>query len=196
MTVSAYTYDVLAYLCVHVSMCMYRLEYMYQCIRINPTESAKNVRTKCILRANMCIVVRGWDLAELFRVSDCQCRSRNSPGFDPSILRHIGIWRAADEAVLNKVHFKKSPFLFKYVYRCVSAYKCMLVQAYLCVYVSAWIYVQYQCIRINPAVIGKNFIWKETSWIEIMRKKCFLKGNEIFEAKKGFPFVSLRSENN
>ncbi len=37
--------------------------------------------------------------------SDCQCRS---PGFDPRILRHTGIWRAADEAVLNKVHRKKS----------------------------------------------------------------------------------------
>ncbi len=29
-----------------------------------------------------------------------------------------------------------------------------------------------------------------------MRKKGFLKRNEIFEAKKGFPFVSLRSEKN
>ncbi len=26
------------------------------------------------------------------RASDCQCQSRNSPGFDPSILRHCGIW--------------------------------------------------------------------------------------------------------
>jgi len=26
------------------------------------------------------------------RASDCQCRSRNSPGLDPSILRHSGIW--------------------------------------------------------------------------------------------------------
>jgi len=35
------------------------------------------------------------------RASDCQCRSRNSTGFDPS-----GIWGAADEAVLNTVHRK------------------------------------------------------------------------------------------
>ncbi len=43
------------------------------------------------------------------RASDSQCRSRNCIGFDPSILRHSGIWGAADEAVLNKVHtFKKS----------------------------------------------------------------------------------------
>ena len=33
----------------------------------------------------------------------------NSPGFDPSILRNIGVLGAADEAVLNKVH-KKSPY--------------------------------------------------------------------------------------
>ncbi len=40
--------------------------------------------------------------------SDCQCRRRNSPGFDSSILRHSGIWGAADEAVLNTVH-RKNP---------------------------------------------------------------------------------------
>ncbi len=39
--------------------------------------------------------------------SDCQCPSRNSPGFDPGILRHRGIWGAADEAVLNKEFTKK-----------------------------------------------------------------------------------------
>jgi hypothetical protein len=41
------------------------------------------------------------------RASDCQCQSRNSPGFNPSsILRHIGIWEAADGAGLN--NFLKS----------------------------------------------------------------------------------------
>ncbi len=30
-----------------------------------------------------------------------------SPGFDLSILRHRGIWGAADEAVLNTVHRRK-----------------------------------------------------------------------------------------
>ncbi len=58
-----------------MDVCLYRLEYMYRCIRINPTESAKNVRTKCILRAKY--VYRVWDLAELFRVSDCQFQSHN-----------------------------------------------------------------------------------------------------------------------
>jgi hypothetical protein len=36
--------------------------------------------------------------------------SRNCPGFDPSILRHSGIWGAADETVLNIVHKKKKVF--------------------------------------------------------------------------------------
>ncbi len=45
------------------------------------------------------------------RASDNQCRSRNFPGFDPSILRHSGIWGATDEAVLNKVLKKIPPFL-------------------------------------------------------------------------------------
>ncbi len=44
----------------------------------------------------------------LVRASDSKCRSRNNClGFDPSILRHSGIWGAADEAVLNIVHWKK-----------------------------------------------------------------------------------------
>jgi hypothetical protein len=46
------------------------------------------------------------------RASHSQCRSRNIPVFDPSILRHREILGAADEAVLNKGHKnKKSPFL-------------------------------------------------------------------------------------
>ncbi len=51
----------------------------------------------------------GWDLVKwLYRESDSQCRSRNCPGFDPSILRHSGIWGEADEVVLNIVHKKKN----------------------------------------------------------------------------------------
>ncbi len=47
------------------------------------------------------------DLAEWLERRDCQYQSRNSPGFDPSVLSHSGIWRAADEAVLKKVLNKK-----------------------------------------------------------------------------------------
>ncbi len=42
------------------------------------------------------------------RASDCQCRSHNSPGFDPNFLCHSGIWGAADEAVSNTAHRKKT----------------------------------------------------------------------------------------
>jgi hypothetical protein len=41
--------------------------------------------------------------SRVVRTCNCQCRSRNCPRFDPSILRHSGIWGAADEALLNKV---------------------------------------------------------------------------------------------
>ncbi len=41
------------------------------------------------------------------RASGCQCLIVNSPGFAPSILRHSGIWGAADEAVLDNVHEKR-----------------------------------------------------------------------------------------
>ncbi len=43
----------------------------------------------------------------------CQFQSHNSPGFDPSIRRHSGIWGRADEAMLKKVHTKISPCLGK-----------------------------------------------------------------------------------
>jgi hypothetical protein len=62
----------------------------------------------------------GRDLAELWmrssrapRASGCQCQSHNSPGFDPSILRHSGIRGAADEAVWNNVH-EKNPLKKNY----------------------------------------------------------------------------------
>ncbi len=45
--------------------------------------------------------------SRVVRASDSQFRSRNCPGFDPSILRYNGIWGAADEAVLNIAHKKK-----------------------------------------------------------------------------------------
>ncbi len=56
-----------------------------------------------------------WDLARVWmrssrvaRASDSECHSRNCPGFNPSILRHSGIWGAADETLLNTVHKKIS----------------------------------------------------------------------------------------
>jgi hypothetical protein len=45
--------------------------------------------------------------------SDSQCRSRNCPGFDPSIFQHSEICGAADEAVLNKVHTEKITLIHK-----------------------------------------------------------------------------------
>ncbi len=45
--------------------------------------------------------------SRVVRASDWQCQSRNSPGSVLSILRHSGIWGAADEAGLKNVHNKK-----------------------------------------------------------------------------------------
>ncbi len=45
--------------------------------------------------------------SQVVRASCGQCKSRNCPRFDPSILRHSEIWGTADEAVLNNVHYKK-----------------------------------------------------------------------------------------
>ncbi len=40
----------------------------------------------------------------IWRASYGQCKIRNSSEFDSSILLQSGVWGAADEAVLNKVH--------------------------------------------------------------------------------------------
>ncbi len=41
--------------------------------------------------------------SRVVRTSDCQCQSRNSPGFNTSDAPTQWIWVAADKAVLNKV---------------------------------------------------------------------------------------------
>ncbi len=47
--------------------------------------------------------------SRVVRASDCPCRSRISPRFDPSILRHSGIWGAADEAMCRRKKIRKIP---------------------------------------------------------------------------------------
>jgi hypothetical protein len=44
--------------------------------------------------------------SRVVRAFDCQCRSHNCLRFDPSILRHSGIWGSADKTVLNNVRKK------------------------------------------------------------------------------------------
>ncbi len=44
----------------------------------------------------------GWILAEWLERLTAIAKSRNSPWFAPSILRHSGIWEAADAPVLKK----------------------------------------------------------------------------------------------
>jgi hypothetical protein len=56
---------------------------------------------------NLQTVLRSYRVVRAF---NCQCQSRISPAFDPSILRHSGICGVADEAVFNNVgKMKKSP---------------------------------------------------------------------------------------
>ncbi len=49
---------------------------------------------------------RGWDLAEWLERLTASAEVRNSTEFDPGILWQTGIWRAADEAVWDKVNKK------------------------------------------------------------------------------------------
>jgi hypothetical protein len=66
--------------------------------------NVKDIRHKFLFRMRSSLVRMRSRLVD--RAFDCQCTSCNIPGFDPSILRHSGIWGAADEAVLNIVRKK------------------------------------------------------------------------------------------
>ncbi len=70
--------------------------------------------SKCVLYAHpdtSGIVPTLNEIYSLIRASDCQCQSRNSPGFVPTILQHSGIWGAADEVVHRRKKPKISPCL-------------------------------------------------------------------------------------
>jgi hypothetical protein len=75
--------------------------------------------------------IRRWmRSSRVVRASDSQCRSRNCTGFDPSILRHIVIWGAADEAEFNKYRVKNPKIVpFNYFsnvrYVTLSSYKLL-----------------------------------------------------------------------
>ncbi len=68
--------------------------------------------------------------SQVVRASGCQCQSRNSPGFDPSILRHRGIWGAADDAVMNNVHKKKKlkKFLLSILFTARQPFEVLLAE--------------------------------------------------------------------
>ncbi len=77
----------------------------------------------------------GWDLAYILWLERLTAIAKVATvlaGFDPSILRHSGIWGAADEALLNTVHMKneeknkkeKNPVLSS------SLVLCSLVSSY------------------------------------------------------------------
>ncbi len=73
-----------------------------------------NYSVHTLIRKSQRNFLISWDCircSRVVRASGCQCQSHNSPGFDPSVLRHSGIWGAADEAVLNNVHPKNPPLI-------------------------------------------------------------------------------------
>jgi hypothetical protein len=64
-------------------------------------ENKKEIRIKLIKNTIWWSYYYGWDLAEWLE------RLANNPGLDPGILRHSGIWGAADKAEFNNVQKKK-----------------------------------------------------------------------------------------
>ena len=83
------------------------------------------------------------------RASDSQCQSRNCPGFDPSILRHSGIWGAADETVLDKVlknpkkSLKKKFTWKKFIFLNVCKMYILYVLGYFSIIISSlWINIR------------------------------------------------------
>jgi hypothetical protein len=131
-------------------------------------------------RSSLC----GWDLAEcvdeikpsvwmrynrvvwmrssrVVRAADNQCRSRNCPRFDLSILCHSGIWEAADEAVLNIAHKKypeNSSFEIEF---CVD----------LCNHVSRWMLKVRKCEIFLSLSDSCHFYTIKPPWIHCKGKR-------------------------
>ncbi len=60
----------------------------------NSLQKTRNLTMYCILYENACTRQESacqMRFSRVVRASDSQCRRRNCPGFDPSILRHSGI---------------------------------------------------------------------------------------------------------
>jgi hypothetical protein len=60
-----------------------------------------------------------WDWmrsSRLIRTTDWKCQNRKSPGFDPIILWHSGIWWTENEAVFNDVNENKIKFVMKLLF--------------------------------------------------------------------------------
>jgi hypothetical protein len=111
-------------------------------------------------------------------VSDCYCLSRNSPGFDSSILRHGGIWGAADEAVLKKAHYKNpNEFpLFIYSFWAFPRTSIGGFESFTCCW---WLVCMYRCLvyvfLICPRmtnIISNLSRYRTERFIDIGRRKC------------------------
>ncbi len=98
----------------------------------------------------------GWYLAEWLERLTANAKDHNSPGFDPSILRHIGIWGAAKtssawmkyEYITNNKKIKKLPEQGPSV-------RCLLNIQYYKMYISHMLHVQSQFQYIF------NSVWTE-----------------------------------
>ncbi len=80
---------------------------MFSRLRWNMFDNGFETVTIYVLFSSMLLSSNGWVLAAWLERLTINAKVA---GFDPSILRHRGIWGAADGTVLNKVH-KNIPLL-------------------------------------------------------------------------------------
>jgi hypothetical protein len=107
--------------------------------------------TNAVLEVRITLWMR---YSRVFRASDSQCRSRNCPGFNPSILRYSRIWGAADKTVLNTV--KKSPLKKHTIpYRLVGFEKKKKI-----FYFPSYTDIQYHAQYIKLYIYNSFFYWR------------------------------------
>ncbi len=180
---------ILAYLCVYVLAWIYVSVYKNQSYWIG-----KELRTKYILRAKY--VYRGWDIAELFRVSDCPFEVATVPGSIPASSYTVESEGQQMKQCWIKNIFKnpKNPPVCLNMCIDVSLYRPINIGLYLricvCTYVLAWIYVS---VYRNLSFYNRQNILFEKMDLNFLSEQAKHMW-KIFVSETGSPYSRLGIE--
>ncbi len=100
------------------------------------------------------ILPSGW-------ASACQCQSRTSPGFDPSVLRHSDIWGAAEETVLNKYDKLRNRQQINFLTGHIYSY--LMFSGFACTLRTESFLTTLQCAELSRTTLNTSIILLKNS---------------------------------
>jgi 4-hydroxy-3-methylbut-2-en-1-yl diphosphate synthase IspG/GcpE len=129
-------------------VCMY-LKYMYLCIRINPTVIGKECKNKSIFRAKYVYLCMTVSICKYMLVLVYLCVYASACIYvseykNKSYCNRQRMWEQNVSSELNM-------YIDVWLYQPINI--CLHWRIYVCMYRLEYMY---QCVRINPTVIGKE----------------------------------------